>query len=83
MNATAAPRAPAAGDMALPRNGFLRIVQPEGWRIDCMSGSAWITHDGDPRDTLLHAGDSHRVDHADGALLLQALDDCHLRLVGA
>lgn len=30
--------------------------------VCCASGSLWITHDGDPRDVIVSAGQSYRVD---------------------
>ena len=33
--------------------------------LHCRSGALWITHDGDPRDVILDANESYRVDRAD------------------
>ena len=65
--------------LSLQRNAFMHLRDPQGWRIECLSGCAWITQEGDPQDTLLGPGQSHVARHP-ARLLLQALDDCALRL---
>ena len=73
--------APSAPDrrLVLLRNRFMHLHEPQRWRIECLSGCAWITQDGDPRDTLLSSGQSHVAQHP-ARLLLQALDDCALHI---
>jgi len=70
------------GGLLLQRNRFVRLHNAQGWRIDCVSGSAWITQDGDRQDTLLAAGQSHVARRA-ARLLVQALDDCALHIAPA
>ena len=43
-----------------------------GDRIECLSGTLWITQDGDPRDTVLGTGESFTADR-DGRLLASAM----------
>lgn len=48
--------------------------------VHCRSGSAWITHDGDPRDVVLESRQSHTVDRS-GRLTVHAVQgDCRLEL---
>ena len=42
-----------------------------GW-IECTEGCVWLTHDGDCRDVLLAAGQSHMADR-DSRLLIYAM----------
>lgn len=71
--------AEAEGTLVLQRNGFVRLYDPQGWRIECVSGCAWITQDGDLHDTVVAPGQCHVV-QGPARLLLQALDDCTLRI---
>ena len=41
--------------------------------VSCAQGRLWITHDGDPRDVVLGAGDSYRVD-SERPMQLHALE---------
>lgn len=45
--------------------------------VRCASGSAWVTHDGDPRDVILDAMDDYRADR-EAPLAVHALQDCVL-----
>ena len=51
-----------------------------GHRIECLSGSLWITQDGDSRDIVLAPGDSFSLDRA-GDALISALDDSRFLLL--
>lgn len=44
--------------------GHASTVLPEGvgTLVTCISGCVWLTCYGDPRDLILHAGDSFRID---------------------
>lgn len=44
-----------------------------GLRIASRRGDVWITQDGDPRDVVIAAGQSHVLDRV-GAVYVQALD---------
>jgi Protein of unknown function (DUF2917) len=59
--------------MAMQKNALLSIAKPLGCRIDCLEGTLWITQDGDPRDTLLSAGEHHVADRGP-RLIVQALE---------
>jgi hypothetical protein len=36
-----------------------------GLQVHCAQGSVWITHDGDPRDVVLAAGERYEADRED------------------
>jgi hypothetical protein len=57
-----------------------RITRPQGCRIECIAGRAWITHDRDPRDTVLEAGESHTCDRPE-LVIVQALEALTLRVL--
>lgn len=44
--------------------GHASTVLPEGvgTLVACVSGCVWLTRYGDPRDLIMHAGDSFRID---------------------
>ena len=50
-------------------------------RVACLSGSLWITQDGDLRDIVLGAGESFELDRP-GDALISALADSHYLLLG-
>ena len=75
----ARPR-PTADTWVLPRSSLYRIARPLGWRIQCIAGRAWITHDRDPRDIILEAGESHTCDRPE-RLIVQALEALTLRVL--
>ena len=60
----------------------IRETRPFGHRIECLSGSLWITQDGDSRDIVLAPGDSFSLDRA-GDALISALDDSRFLLLEA
>lgn len=47
--------------------------------IRCAEGSAWITHDGDPKDVILSRGETYRAERED-AMHLYALQPCVLEI---
>ena len=48
--------------------------------IECVSGTLWVTQDGDPRDIVLAAGEAFDFDHR-GDALISALDDARFLLL--
>ena len=50
---------------ATVRKGATREIPfpPGRVTLHCRRGEAWITHDGDPRDVLLHADESYTADN--------------------
>ena len=51
---------------------ILALAQPIGCEIVCLRGAVWITHDGDPKDVVLDAGQHHVVDRGT-PMLIQSL----------
>ena len=47
--------------------------------LRCARGSLWITHDGDPKDVILNAGESYRAVRED-AMHVFALQPCVLEI---
>lgn len=47
--------------------------------ICCNGGTLWITHDGDPKDVFVFAGDCYRAQRED-AMHLYAMTDCCLEI---
>lgn len=76
----AASSRPAADTWVLPRGGLQCITRPLGCRIECIAGRAWITHDRDPRDLILEAGESHTCDRPE-RVIVQALEALTLRVL--
>ena len=63
----------------LRKHGIQSMVRPVGHKIECLAGCLWITHDGDPKDIVLRAGESYVPDRH-SRLLVQALEDAQLRV---
>ena len=76
----------------LPSRGILvRIKAGELWisnglrlplHISVITGSIWLTQEGDPRDVLLRAGQTYESSSA-GKVVLQALRSGYVRIVAA
>ena len=77
--AASARPATGTGTWVLPRGTLHGITGPRGWRIECIAGRAWITHDHDPRDIILEAGESHTCDRPE-RVIVQALEALTLRV---
>jgi hypothetical protein len=55
------------------------VSHPRGQRIDCVRGSLWLTFDGERRDVVLDAGQSHTAE-SDSRLLVYGLEAAELRI---
>ena len=64
----------------LAKGRIHRVHHPLGQRIECVSGSLWVTQDGDPRDIVLAAGESFAFDQR-GDALVSALDEARFLLL--
>jgi hypothetical protein len=65
------------------QKGRVRHVRAEaGRRVECLSGSIWITQDGDLRDIVLRAGEAFDFDRRGDALLSAFADSRYLLLEG-
>ena len=62
----------AAGDL-------LRLTPHRPVTVTCLSGTCWLTQEGDALDHLLGAGMSHTVTGR-GLTILQAFNDCIVEL---
>jgi len=71
------PSAPPSRIRRLERRELLSAAGLRGTRVHCRSGCVWLTHDCDPRDVVLEAGESHCVD-SDRRMLLMALEDAEV-----
>jgi hypothetical protein len=58
----------------LKRGQLQRLPDAQGSVVLCLSGTLWLTQQGDARDIVLEAGDEARVEHA-GLSILSALRD--------
>ena len=58
----------------LERGQSLPLQDARGSLVLCLSGSLWLTQEGDPRDVVLEAGDEALIDR-DGLSLVYALSD--------
>jgi hypothetical protein len=67
---------------SLPRHVSLGLQRHAGDRIECVSGTVWVTQDGDLRDIVLKAGESFRLDRT-GRALVSALADAGVILHAA
>jgi len=57
-------------------------LQAYAHRVECVSGTLWITQDGDQRDIVLAPGESFAFDRP-GDALISALDDSRFLLLEA
>lgn len=78
---TTVPRASAQGTVRLRRRQHMRLTGAAGRVVAAISGSVWITQDGDIRDIVLEAGQSVTLDR-DGPAIISALDEARLRISG-
>ena len=60
-----------ASRLALTAGQTATLRDAQGTRIECLSGSLWITQEGDVRDVVLGPGEDLRLDRA-GATLVHA-----------
>jgi hypothetical protein len=63
----------------LPRRALHRLEDARGQLVSCLTGTLWITQQGDGRDIVLQAGDDALIEH-DGLTLLTALEDARFVL---
>ena len=68
--------------VGLSRHEVRAFTGHPGLRIASHRGRIWITQDGDPRDVVIDAGESHALDR-DGPVYLQALDAAWVALPAA
>ncbi|MCP3102757.1 DUF2917 domain-containing protein [Myxococcus sp. K15C18031901] len=76
-------------EAASGETGTLRLERGELWSrhlrpgealwLTCREGELWVTHEGDPRDYVLEAGATMRLDRG-GHTVVQALQSASLRV---
>jgi hypothetical protein len=69
----------AQGEYKLCVNQPLRLLHAAGRKIECLSGTAWITSYGQSTDFLLRAGQSFQVPN-DGLTLIEAIGHSRIHL---
>lgn len=62
----------AQGPLTIDKGATLAIERGAGVDVCCVSGSLWITHDGDVKDVLIDAGGTYRSERA-GRMLVHGL----------
>ena len=65
---------------SLGKGELMVAPDPLGLRVDCFSGSLWITHDGDRKDLILEAGQSYPC-LRNSRMLVYALAKASVRVV--
>ena len=75
----APPRQSTTADISLSYGEFHAVKSFRGGRIECTDGTVWLTHDGDCKDVVLEAGQSHLADR-DSRLVIYALSSSVVRL---
>ena len=66
----------------LAAHATIRIADPPGYNVTCLTGLLWLTHDGDPKDLILQPGEQYQADRR-STLLVHALQDSGLALMSA
>jgi len=60
--------------------GTLRVAQPEGTEVVCLTGTLWITHDGEETDHIVVAGKPYVARHG-GEMLVHAISPSHCLVI--
>jgi hypothetical protein len=68
------------GARSLAKGRIRHVHVDTGRRVECLSGSLWITQDGDRRDIVLAAGEGFDFDRRGDALLSAFADSSYLVL---
>jgi Protein of unknown function (DUF2917) len=68
------------GARPLDKGRVRRVPAAFGRRVECLSGSLWITQDGDARDVVLGAGEGFEFDRTGDALVSALADSRYLML---
>ena len=74
----AAPRA-AGGVRTIAKGASAWLDARAGLEVSCTAGTLWLTYDGQQRDIVLAAGESHRCD-GPGRLCVHAIEAGAMRL---
>lgn len=60
------------GAVTIDKGATLVVERAAGASVSCVSGSLWITHDGDVKDVLIDAGETYRSERS-GRMLVHGL----------
>jgi Protein of unknown function (DUF2917) len=75
----AKPRHLSRARVSLSEQESTALMSFRGGCVECIEGCLWLTHDGDCRDIVLEAGQSHVADR-DSRLVIHALARSTVRL---
>ena len=70
---------PATSSVSLAAQGIHAVRSFRGSSVECTQGCVWLTYDGDCRDVVLQAGQSH-VGDRDTRLVISAMEPSAVRL---
>ena len=68
-----------SAELRLKNANLLTLDDSLDVSINCLEGSLWITQDGDPRDVILSAGRSYRIDRTSRVMVF-ATSDARLQI---
>jgi hypothetical protein len=68
------------GASVLNRGQLRRLDDSRGTLVQCLSGTLWLTQEGDARDLILEAGDEFCIER-DGLSVVSALSACSFVLL--
>ena len=68
------------GTRSLDKGRIRHVHAKKGRRVECVTGSIWITQDGDLRDVVLGPGEAFAFDRRGDALLSAFADSRYLVL---
>jgi hypothetical protein len=63
-----------SAELRLKNGNLLTLDDSQHVSVDCLEGSLWITQDGDPRDVILSAGRSFRIDRTSRVMVFATSD---------
>ena len=63
----------------LEKGAVLAVPRPLNHNVECLRGTLWVTHDRDPKDVVLEAGQTYRPER-DARMLIQALSAAQFRV---
>ncbi len=70
----------ASPERHLDAGSTLRVEQPEGTEVVCLTGTLWITHDGEEADHIVVAGTPYVARH-DGTMLVHAMSEARCLVI--
>jgi hypothetical protein len=74
------PATGAISEQLLGKGEAVHFDDASGRLLRCLAGNLWITHDGDPKDVVLEAGESYLVTRST-RMIVYALQGGRMRLM--